>query len=825
MAEGRIFISYRRGLDQHAAGRLFGELATEFSPDKIFMDVDAIPPGVDFVEYLGDQVSKCDAFVAVVGPGWIDTRERLDNPNDFVRIEIESALKRADVRIIPVLIDGASMPEPADLPESMQPFARRAGVLVGHENFGAVVKGRLTRALRDAFEAAPKTVPKDKKPAAAADRKVAMATKVERAKEPGGLSGKAKPPTAPPEPKRRVQPEPSRPINFVGAEKMSPVMNKPADAKPAAHKPAPTAKTVKVKKPAPPAAPTKPRQRPSELHRKSAATKPALSDLPIKIADTGFYRGYSASVARTSSVIIGLLAIWCIVLTGEAESVLFSWNSTIHTQFAAWFIWLGAACVIVGIGLALWPVTGRLRLGANGEEPEFSNFSWFSMVFGAGVSLGILTWAVGEPLAHLQNNPAVIRGDTTALDANNVREAYIWSYLHWGLGAWACYALIGLSMAFFCYRRGLPLTIRSALTPLFGKSLSGALGHFIDILAVVLTVLGILQMLGFGVEQFVAGLARLGIGGLTVGDGSPSPLGLVISLVIIMGAALLSALSGIGKGVKWFANFNMLLSIFLLGIFILFGATFFGATAFFVGIFDYLIALPALSFNVYSSDGVDGSEAFLQAQWQGWWTVFYWTWWIAFAPSVGLFLARISRGRSIREFVLGAMIAPSLMCFVWFAWVGGAAIDLELNGDAGGAILNAANGDKIFAMTEFMLAPIAEVLAWGAALVIVVLLMTFLVTSIDSALLIVDTINAAGEEVRVSRPHILYWGVALTLVAGGLQLSGGVWAIQTAMIIGALPFSIVMALIGAAFIKAIFSDDRRGLATPAAPGPSVAPGK
>ena len=192
--------------------------------------------------------------------------------------------------------------------------------------------------------------------------------------------------------------------------------------------------------------------------------------------------------------------------------------------------------------------------------------------------------------------------------------------------------------------------------------------------------------------------------------------------------------------------------------------------------------------------------------------MFYWAWWIAFAPFVGLFLARISRGRSIREFVLGAMIVPSLMCFVWFAWAGGTAIDLELNGAANGLILDAANGDKIFAMTEFMLSPIAQALAWGMALLIVILLLTFLVTSADSAVLIVNTINAAGDEGPKARPHILFWGAALALVVGGLLISGGTGAIQTAMVIGALPFSIVMALMCVALIKAIWNDGRRSAA-------------
>ena len=537
--------------------------------------------------------------------------------------------------------------------------------------------------------------------------------------------------------------------------------------------------------------------------------KPALTDLPIKTADSGYYRGFSVNVTVVSKIIISVLVVWCIVWPTEAGTILGEWNTAILAQFAAWYIWVVTAFVLICIGLAIWPTAGRLNLGAHGEKPEFSNFSWFSMMFGAGIGVGMLTWAVAEPVAHFKNNPAVIQGITTALDANNVREAYVWSYLHWGLGAWACYAIAGLALAFFSYRRGLPLTIRSSLTPLFGKSLSGNLGHLIDIVAVVATILGVAQTLGFGVEQFVAGLTRIGIGGLALEDGSATTLGIIVALLVIMGASTLSAMSGVGKGIKWLSNINMVLSIFLLGFFIIFGATWFGATAFFVGIWDYLVALPFLSFNVYSSDGVEGSEAFLLTQWQGWWPVFYWAWWIAFAPFVGLFLARISRGRSIREFVLGAMIVPSLMCFVWFAWAGGTAIDLELNGSAGGLILDAANGDKIFAMTEFMLAPIAQFLAWGMAVIIVVLLMTFLVTSADSAVLIVNTISAAGDEGPKARPHILFWGAALALVVGGLLISGGTGAIQTAMVIGALPFSVVMALMCVALVKAIYNDGRR----------------
>lgn len=550
------------------------------------------------------------------------------------------------------------------------------------------------------------------------------------------------------------------------------------------------------------------------------AVKPPLTDLPITTAESGFYRGFSVNVTVISKIIIAALVVWCIVWPEWAGEVLGAWNSAILASFAAWYIWVVAAFVIVCLGLAIWPTAGRMNLGTPGEKPEFSNFSWFSMMFGAGIGVGMLTFAVAEPVAHFGSNPETIQGLTTAGEADNVRSAYKWSFLHWGLGAWACYAICGLSLAFFSYRRGLPLTIRSGLTPIFGSSLSGVLGHIIDIVAVVATILGVAQTLGFGVEQFVAGLTRIGIGGLTDGEGGASTFGIIVALLFIMGASTLSALSGVGKGIKWLSNINMTLSIFLLGFFILFGATFFGATAFFVGIWDYLIALPGMSFNVFRSDGVEGSEAFLLAQWQGWWPVFYWAWWIAFAPFVGLFLARISKGRTIREFVLGAMIVPSLMCFVWFSWAGGTAIDLELNGGADGAIFGVGNSDKIFAVTEFLLAPLSQALVWGMAVVIVVLLMTFLVTSADSAVLIVNTINAAGDEGPKARPHILFWGGALALVVGGLLVSGGTSAIQTAMVIGALPFSVVMALMAISLIKAIYNDGRReaaGVATTVEP--------
>ena len=545
--------------------------------------------------------------------------------------------------------------------------------------------------------------------------------------------------------------------------------------------------------------------------------KPALTELPIETADSGFYRGFSHIVTICSKLLIGGLVVWAIAFPEQSGAVLNGINSFILASFGAWYIWTVALFVMVCIGLAIWPAGGRLKLGQDNDVPEFSNFSWFSMMFGAGIGVGMLTWSVAEPVYHFNNNPEVIQGITNSGNADNLRMAYKWSFLHWGLGAWACYAIAGLALGFFSYRRGLPLTMRSSLTPLFGERLSGSTGHIVDIVAVVATILGVAQTLGFGVEQFVAGLTRIGIGGLTTEAGTANTAGILVAIIVIMVASTLSALSGVGKGIKWLSNLNMGLSIALLTFFLLFGSTFFGLQALVVGLWDYLIALPDMSFRVWTGDGNPDSVASKLEGWQGGWSVFYWAWWIAFAPFVGLFLARISKGRTIREFVLGAMIVPSLMCFVWFTWAGGTAIELTMDQVASGAIetvkdgeiFAAPDGDKIFAMTNYMLSPISNVLAWLMAAMIVVLLMTYLVTTADSAVLIVNTINAAGDEGPKARPHILFWGIALGSVVAALLIVGGLKAIQTAMVIGALPFSLVMVLQSLAVIKAIYNDGRR----------------
>ncbi|MGJ8535371.1 MAG: BCCT family transporter [Alphaproteobacteria bacterium] len=537
--------------------------------------------------------------------------------------------------------------------------------------------------------------------------------------------------------------------------------------------------------------------------------KPPITSLPIRVSNSGFYRGFTKDVTISAKILVGALILWAIAFPDQAAAVLGSVNTILLATFNYWYVYSMAFFVVLCFALALWPAAGRLRLGLDDDRPEFSNFSWFSMMFGAGIGIGMLTFATAEPMYHFAKNPSTIMGLTEGSTAGNVRDAYIWSFTHWGLAAWAAYAIVGLALGYFSYRRGLPLTIRSALTPIFGNKLSGPIGHTVDVVAVVATVLGVSQTLGFGVEQFISGLSRIGVGDwlyTTAADGtkSSSTIGIIVALIVIMGASTLSAMSGVGKGIKWLSNINMGLSFFILAFFLLFGSTFFGMQTLFLGIWDYLLSIPGNILTVWAKDGTETGDAL--AGWQGGWTIFYWAWWIAFAPFVGVFLARISKGRTIREYVLGALIIPAIMCFVWFALVGGTAIDLELTGEAQGAIAGAGQADQLFAMLAVML---SETMTYLMSIVVVILLLTYLVTSADSAVLIINTINAAGDEGPKARPHILFWGAALAFVVGGLIIAGGLGAIQTAMVIGALPFSFVMVLMGLSLIKAIYRDGQR----------------
>ncbi|MEO9819029.1 MAG: BCCT family transporter [Paracoccaceae bacterium] len=594
-----------------------------------------------------------------------------------------------------------------------------------------------------------------------------------------------------------------------------------------------------------------------------------FTELEIEKAPSGFYEGYSLPIALISKTIMVALVIWALVWPGNASSVLSAVNSTLLNAFNSFYVISVGIFAFFLFILAILPATGSKKLGTADTVPEFSNFSWFSMMFGAGLGVGLMVFATAEPLGLWGSNPVVLSGDVAANSPEAVQSAYRYTFLHYGFHAWAIYVLTGLSLAYYAYTREMPLTIRSALTPLLGKAANGFLGHLVDVLGVVATILGVSVTIGFGVSQFVDGVyAVSGMEWLMNGDADapkPSTVGLIAALLVIMGLSILSAVSGVGRGIKYLSNLNLVLSVILLLTFVFFGSFVFAMTKFGTGLVDYILHFVQMSFGAYGPQSADafaaaipeaaqalsaedaaaiygsatspwGSESgFLeglpasaasldgaaiyaageqgrQFGWQAGWTTFYWAWWIAFSPFVGLFLARISKGRTVREFILGCVIAPAIVCFLWMTILGGTAIDLELNGAANGALIGASNTSKLFVTLEQM---ISGGFLSAITVMCVVLIMTFLVTSADSGILVMNTIMSGGEQ-ETGIKHRIIWGLILTAVIGALIIAGNsgtasnpFGALQNAMIIGALPFTIVMVFMLISLTKALYRDSIR----------------
>jgi len=524
----------------------------------------------------------------------------------------------------------------------------------------------------------------------------------------------------------------------------------------------------------------------------------------ISTENFGFYEGFNRIVVLVPKLLVAALILWVGLSPAAAGEMLLSVQTWSTTSFGGWYIYVTAFYTVVCLGLAIWPRTAQVKLGRPDEKPEFSRFTWLSMMFGAGIGIGMLTYSTAEPIFHFANNPDTIQGITTGLDENNVRNAYKWAMLHYGFTPWACYGVVGISLGYLSYNRGLPLTIRSALQPLFGRAMSGSAGHVVDIVAILATVVGLSVTIGYGVSQFASGLFNIsGAQWLVEEGGKPTLLAQLFGLTLIIGASCLSAMSGLNKGIKWLSNINMGLSVFLIAFFVFFGATFYALQTFAYAIWDYLVALPAMSTTVWTDNGVEPSAS-LQ-DWQAAWSIFYWAWWIAFTPFVGLFLARVSRGRTIREYVIGAIVIPSVICLVWFAFLGATAIDLELSGVAQGSIVNADISAQLFKTINLILSP---GLAVALSVVIVILLLTFLVTSADSGILIINTLASGGNQSQKHAKHVVIWGVIFAVLIGVLLSAGGLDALRSVMIIGALPFSLVMVLMAISLVKALLSEEQ-----------------
>ena len=589
--------------------------------------------------------------------------------------------------------------------------------------------------------------------------------------------------------------------------------------------------------------------------------------IDVRRAASGFYEGHSVEIAFLSKGIMVALVIWALVWPANANGVLGSINWRLLEDFNAFYVIIVGLFFFFLLALAIIPKTGKRIMGKPGQGVEFSNFSWFSMMFGAGLGVGLMVFATAEPLGLWASNPVVIAGEVDANSEEAVRSAYRYTYLHYGFSAWAIYVVTGLSLAYYAFSRGMPLTIRSALTPLFGRLMNGYLGHVVDVLGVVATILGVSVTIGFGVSQFVDGMYAITgmdwLVDLTGETPAPSTVGLIAGLVVIMGLSIISAVSGVGRGIKYLSNLNLVLSLILLLTFVVFGSFLFAMTTYATALVDYVLHFVSLSFGAYFpqpgvdfnaalpaeaapfadalrggatnawgsfesfKSGLEGDAANLsdtvleaayaagepqrQFGWQAGWTSFYWAWWIAFSPFVGLFLARISRGRTVREFIVGCLFAPALVCFAWMTILGGTAIDLELTGGANGAIIGASNTSKLFVTLGSMLS--GELLS-AITIMCVVLILTFLVTSADSGILVMNTIMSGGDQ-NIGDRHKIVWGVILTAVVGTLLIAGKTAgganpmdALRSAMIIGALPFTMVMGLMCISLAKALF-DDRR----------------
>lgn len=598
------------------------------------------------------------------------------------------------------------------------------------------------------------------------------------------------------------------------------------------------------------------------------AVKEPFTELVIQKQPSGFYEGYSLPIALISKLSMVLLVIWALVFPGNANSVLGSVNGLLLKSFNSFYIIIVGLFAFFLLVLAVLPQTGKRLMGREGENPEFSNFSWFSMMFGAGLGVGLMVFATAEPIGLWGSNPLTVAGAVGPNTPEGLTGAYRYTFLHYGFHAWAIYVVTGLSLAYYAYTRDMPLTIRTALTPLFGKALNGIVGHIVDVLGVVATILGVSVTIGFGVSQFVDGVyAVTGMNWMMdlAGDApKPGTVGLVAGLIMIMGLSIISAVSGVGRGVKYLSNLNLVLSLILLLTFVFFGSFVFAMSTYVSALADYLLNFISLSFGAYGPQsqaefsaalpaaaqslagdlyggatnawgsldgfqkGLTGAAAELPAEaqtaayaageqgrqfgWQAGWTTFYWAWWIAFSPFVGLFLARISRGRTVREFIIGCVFLPALVCFAWMTILGGTAIDLELTGGANGVIVGASNTAKLFVTLSQMIS--GPFLA-AITIMCVILIMTFLVTSADSGILVMNTIMSGGEQ-ETGVKHRIVWGIILTLVIGTLLVAGKTQggadpmeALKSAMIIGALPFTMVMGLMCVALIKALYRDGVR----------------
>ncbi|MBN8204369.1 BCCT family transporter [Microbacterium esteraromaticum] len=489
-----------------------------------------------------------------------------------------------------------------------------------------------------------------------------------------------------------------------------------------------------------------------------------------------------------AAAIIIAFVLFTLLFPQVAEEVFAAVQTSIVNAFNWYYVLIAAFFVAFSLFLG-FSRFGDIKLGRDDEEPEFSLMSWFSLLFAAGMGIGLVFYGVSEPLSHFVSPRPGVTGTPEQLAQGALGQ----TYLHWGVHAWSIYVVIGLALSYAIHRRRRPVSIRWTLEPLLGKRVEGGWGHTIDVIALVGTLFGVATSLGLGVLQMSSGLHAAGFA-------DPDEATQVVLILIISVFVLMSVLSGVTRGMKWLSNANLVLAGLLVLYLLAVGPTEFLLRDFVQSIGYYVQNFVGLSFNVSAFQGEAGE------QWQAGWTSFYWGWWISWAPFVGIFIARVSKGRSVREFVIGVIMVPTLLGILWFAVLGGSGLAMEL---ANPGTLTGPDGEvdlqgALFEMLQHV--PGSAIVSIGVLL----LLTIFFVTSADSGALVMGMI-ATGGKPEPRRWIRTFFVAATALLAIALLLAGGLTALQTAAITIALPFSVVMLLICWSTVVA-FTRERRAYA-------------
>lgn len=466
----------------------------------------------------------------------------------------------------------------------------------------------------------------------------------------------------------------------------------------------------------------------------------------------------------TSTIFIIVSIALTLIFREQAESY-FNEIQSFISNTVGWFFILCVNVFLIFVIYLAFSKYGEIRIGGKDARPEFKTLSWFAMLFSAGMGIGLLFWSIAEPVTHFMTPPLTEGGTPFA-----AQESMNFTFLHWGFHAWGVYALVGLSLAYFTYSHGLPLTIRSVFYPIMGNKIYGKWGDLIDIFAVLATLFGLATSLGLGVQQIAAGLAHV----FGISSGIVTQVSLIAGITLI---ATVSVVLGVDKGVKFLSEWNMRIAVLLLALVVILGPTIFIFQSFVQNTGNYLYSFLEIA---------TWTESYTGNNWQNAWTVFYWGWWIAWSPFVGMFIARISKGRTIKEFILGVLFVPSLITFFWITAFGSTSIQQALSGDP--TILNAVEDNVATALFVFLENyPFAVILN----VIGVILIAGFFITSSDSGSLVVDSLTSGG---KIDAPvgQRIFWALTEGAVAAVLLIGGGLQALQTASIATGLPFAFIL---------------------------------